>query len=62
MEQTDSYKREGERQGLIETRGRDQLKNIYEGPMNMGNGEGTDYGSWGWAGWREAKGGKVGQL
>ena len=40
----------------------DQSKNIHEGPMDMDNGEETDYGSRGWAGWREAKGEKVGQL
>ena len=38
------------------------VKDIYEKPMDMDNSEGTDYGSRGRAGWRGAKGEKVGKL
>ena len=34
------------------------MKNIHEGPMDMDNGEETNYGSGGWAGWRRATGKK----
>lgn len=32
--------------------------NIYEGPMDMDSGEGTGYGTGGWAGWRGGEGAK----
>ena len=42
MEETDSWK-EGEI--MVKRRGRDESKNIYEGPMDMDSGEGIDCGS-----------------
>ena len=37
---------------------KDQSKSIHGRPMVMDNGQGTDYGSGGWAGWRGMKGNK----
>ena len=61
-EQTDSSQRGGGMWGLLERRLRDQSKDIYEEPMDMGNSEGTDYGSGGWLGGWKVKGEKVEQL
>ena len=45
-----------------ERRWRDWSKNLCEGLMDMDNSVGKDYGSGEQAGWREAKGKKLGQL
>ena len=43
--------------GMMKRRGRDQPENMYEWPMDMGNGGGID-----WVGQRKAEGEIFGQL
>ena len=62
MKQTGRGERVGKQWGLIDGRGRDQSKNTCEGPVDMDNGVGVDYESGRLAGWRVAKGEKLGQL
>ena len=46
----------GGRGTMVERRGRDWSKNMYEWPMDMDNGAGTECRSRGWTGRRRAKG------
>ena len=40
---------------MVERRGRDYSKNMYERPMDRDNSVGIDCGSGGWAAWSRAK-------
>ena len=57
QKQADSDQKGGEREIMVEKRGRDYLKRMYEQPMDMDNSVGIDWRSWGRDGRRRAKGG-----